>query len=119
MGYTADIDIEEITPLHEVRSPKHLKELVASMQENRWSGRPILVIERSHDYLAWTGSHRIPAAQKAGFSSIPCYVIQEEDLISHGFDGEWGHVQDYERLEIIKKLGDETALHIMWQEGRI
>jgi hypothetical protein len=114
-----NIGIDEITPLHEARNPRLVDDLVADMRENGWQGIPLLVIEREHDYLAWTGSHRIAAARKAEFLSIPCYVIQEQDLLSLGFDAEYGHVQDYERLAIIRKLGDETALNIMWQEGRI
>ena len=115
---TEFIDSKLLTPLHEPRSRRKLQDLVKDMKKNGWRGLPLLVVERESDYLAWTGSHRIVAAKKAGLVSIPCYVIQESELLSRGFDAERGHVFDSDRLEIVKKLDDETALHIMWAEGR-
>jgi len=112
------ISIKEITPRHEALSRKHLKELADDMRENGWQGRPLLVIERDNDYLAWTGSHRIAAARDAGLNQIPCYVLSESKLIALGFEAERGHVEDRERLEILRKLGDEIAISIMWQENR-
>jgi ParB-like chromosome segregation protein Spo0J len=112
------IEIAFITPLHEPRLDRLLQELTDDMKENGWRGRPLLVIEHAEDYLAWTGSHRIAAAEIAGLTSIPCYVLPESKLIAHGYDAERGHVEDYERLAILKKVGDEIALHLMWQENR-
>jgi ParB-like chromosome segregation protein Spo0J len=112
------VDIDNLTPLHEPRSARHLRNLAKDMKENGWCGRPLLVIERETDFLAWTGSHRIAAAKRAGLTSVPCYVLQESELTSRGFDAEFGHVEDYERLAILKTIGDETAFHIMWQENR-
>ena len=109
---------EEITPLHEVRSDRLLASLSKDMEENGWQGRPLLVIEREADYLAWTGSHRIAAARRVGLATIPCYVLSEDALMGLGVEADRGHVEDWERLEIITKTGDETAIHIMWQEGR-
>lgn len=112
------LDPNAITPLHEARNRRHADSLAADMKENGWEGRPLLVIKRKSNYLAWTGSHRIAAAREAGLSSVPCYVLQQSKLARHGFDAEWGHVEDHERLKILTTIGDETAIHIMWQEGR-
>jgi hypothetical protein len=112
------IELAIITPLHAPRSDRHLQELANDMKENGWRGRPVLVIERAADYLAWTGSHRIAAAEIAGLTSIPCYVVPESKLIAHGYDAEWGHVEDYERLAILQKVGDEEAISLMWLENR-
>jgi ParB-like nuclease domain. len=114
----ASIDPEEIEPLHEVRIKALFDDLTASMKENRWQGRPLLVIERESDYVAWTGSHRIAAAIEAGLSLVPCYVLDERELLKRGFHPVIGHVTDYERLEILRNIGDEAAIHLMWQEGR-
>lgn len=113
------IPLASIKPLHEVRSRKLFEELAADMRENGWQGRPLLVIEREDDFVAWTGSHRIAAAIEAGLSDVPCHVVDERELLPHGVDAEWGHVEDCERLKVIRKIGDEDALHIMWQEGRL
>jgi hypothetical protein len=117
MTETVYLDPDEITPLHEARSHQHLDELIDDMARNGWTGRPLLVIERRNDYLAWTGSHRIAAAKEAGLTQIPCYVLSESKLIALGFDAGWGHVQDYERLAILRKVGDQGALSIMLQEN--
>ena len=111
------IDPQEIEPLHGVRDQMLLDNLAAGMKQNGWQGRPLLVIDRESGYLAWTGSHRIAAARAAGLASVPCYALDEQELVKRGFDPEWGHVMDYERLEILKKIGDD-AIHLMWQEGR-
>jgi ParB-like chromosome segregation protein Spo0J len=112
------IDPAEITPLHEVRIESLLDGLTADMKENGWQGRPLLVIKRPSGFLAWTGSHRIAAAIKAGLAAVPCYVLEERKLIRRGFHATQGHVLDYERLEILRKIGDEQAIHLMWQEGQ-
>ena len=112
------VELESVTPLHKPRSDRHLQNLTAEMKENGWKGRPLLVIERDSDYLAWTGSHRIAAARLASLTSIPCYILPESKLTAVGFDAEWGHVEDRERLEILRKVGDGAAFLIMWQENR-
>lgn len=112
------ICIDEITPLHAARYRKHVRELAHDMRRNGWQGRPLLVIERDNDYLAWTGSHRIAAAKEAGIRQIPCYSLSESKLIALGFEADWGHVEDRDRLEILRKVGDENAISIMWQENR-
>jgi hypothetical protein len=114
------INPEEIQPLHEVLRVRQgfLKGLVDDMKKNGWRGRALLVIERESGYLAWTGSHRIAAARTAGLEAVPCYVLHERKLIRRGFDALWGHVADFERLEILRKIGDEQAIHLMWLEGQ-
>ena len=86
--------------------------------ENGWTGRPLLVIDRGNGYLAWTGSHRIEAARRADLQAVPCYVVDESKLIKHGVDAAGGHVQDFERLDILIKVGDAGAISLMWLERR-
>ena len=45
-------------------------------------------------------------------------MLHKDQSFKRGFDAERGHVMDYERLEILRKVGDEVAIHLMWQEGR-
>jgi ParB-like chromosome segregation protein Spo0J len=112
------IDPEEINPLHEERYQTKLDELVDDMKENGWNGRPLLVIKRvSGGYQGWTGSHRIAAAREAELPVVPCYVVHERDLIERDLDPDW-HVEDYERLNILREFGDEEAISLMGLEGR-
>ena len=108
---------QDLNSLHEVREQEVFKELVVSMAENGWQGRPLLVIDCEDKYVAWTGSHRIAAARKVGLLEVPCYVVSERELVRHGV-AEWGHVDDSDRLSVIQKIGDEVALDLMWQEGQ-
>jgi ParB-like chromosome segregation protein Spo0J len=113
-----NIDPNDVDPLHEPTHVHHLKELTSDMRKNGWTGRALLVIRHAGGNQAWTGSHRIAAARAAGLQTIPCYVIPESKIRRHGADAVLGHVEDQERLEIIRKVKDETATLIMWTEGR-
>ena len=64
-----------IRPPHEVRRPAHLRALAARMRAHGWVGRPLLVEHSpAHGYQAWTGSHRIAAAQLVGLD-VPIVVV--------------------------------------------
>jgi hypothetical protein len=92
----------------------HLDGLVASMQDEGWTGRPLLVIESgSGVFFAWTGSHRIAAARIAGLDSIPCYVLDESQLQVFAHDAHCDAVTDGERLVVIRQTGDEHAIALM------
>jgi hypothetical protein len=117
------IDPEEIIPLDAAKNDQLLVQLVENMTENGWQGRPLLVIDRENgDCLAWTGSHRIEAAREVGLPTVPCYVIQSSELIRSNFDEkvdlDWAPFDHKDRMAALVKLGDENAIHLMWQEDR-
>src|SRR5215472_6241730 len=106
-----------VRALHSPRSPYKFVELANQMEENGWTGRPLLVIQRADlSYQAWTGSLRIAAARAAGLETIPCYVIDETQL-PEGIDAQYG--EDSDRLNAIRQTGDDHAIQIMWEEGRV
>src|SRR6266550_2327590 len=53
-------------------APRWRNSLALDMRKHGWRGRPLLVIQRQEAYFAWTGSHRIAAAMKAGLEAVPC-----------------------------------------------
>jgi ParB-like chromosome segregation protein Spo0J len=108
---------EDLRPLHAVHDERKLNSLASDMRKHGWRGRPLLVIQRQEAYFAWTGTHRIAAAMKAGLEAVPCYVVQEDQLQGE-VDANWGHVEDRERLKAIRQTEDATAIRIMWLEGR-
>jgi len=77
----------DISPhkLNEVNKPylARTKTIVKSMRSHGWVGRRLLVEEVNNygyrEYYAWTGSHRIEAAKRAGLNKIPCRVITKEE----------------------------------------
>lgn len=73
-------DIETVNVIFDRRGYERLAE---SMKRDGWEGRPVLVEEliRQHgpqepEYYAWTASHRIEAARRAGLATVPCLVIE-------------------------------------------
>lgn len=69
-------DPSELTSYHDVHDEEKLGHLTESMTETGWNGPPVIV----HEGQAFTGSHRIPAAQQAGIE-VP--TVQVENLFAH------------------------------------
>lgn len=116
-----------ILPLHGVRNEYKFQYLTEAMRKHGWQGRPVLALRWGNLTQAITGSHRIAAAKKAGVN-IPVYVL---DVSAHvkAADGRcvvcgetcWVDeaveaYDDYERLEAVKRSGDEYAICLMEQE---
>jgi hypothetical protein len=62
-----------------------VQRIAASMKETGWGDhRPLLIEEVGGGlpltYQAWTGTHRILAARKAGLSSVPCRLMAHYEL---------------------------------------
>lgn len=56
--------------------PDHVDQLTASMREHGWHGAPLVVLS---DYArAYTGTHRLEAAEQAGLDQVP--AVDLEDL---------------------------------------
>jgi len=118
MGKQMNLDPLDIHPPHGAQLPRQFNELVEDMAANGWKGRPLLVIRCvSGKFQAWTGSHRIAAARKAGLQEVPCYVVMEKVLLRHDVDATWP-VDDDERLKIIRNTKDQGAIDLMWRENR-
>jgi hypothetical protein len=70
----------QLRRVHPVYLEGLVTELAADMRLNGWRGRPLLVEEEDQtlsitQYFAWTGTHRIAAAEEAGLKTVPCKVI--------------------------------------------
>ena len=106
---TVILALDSLDPLHEVRDETKLAMLVASMDADGWTGRPLLVQDTGEGwYQAWTGSHRIAAAREAGIDSIPCVVIDNPTLDPHGSDST--------RARELSRAGLDAAADLMSQE---
>lgn len=72
------ITAHEIAPPHEVKDAAKFAAIVADMEKNGWTGRPILaVIDPWGQLQALTGSHRIAAAM-ATSTALPVVVAEVE-----------------------------------------
>lgn len=77
MNQIVERDASEIRPWHEFQDNTKYRTLVASMQDNGWTGAPIVVIDGERPQ-AITGSHRIPAAE---FVGIKVPTVDIDDLL--------------------------------------
>lgn len=74
------VDPKQIQPLHEVRYEPKLMRLVKLMDENGWTGDPLLVVERAGGtYRGLTGTHRIQAAEIQGIM-VPVVCLPSNDV---------------------------------------
>ena len=105
--------------LIEVNKPDSARaETIAkSMRSHGWVGRPLLVEEVNNygrrEYYAWTGSHRIEAAKRAGLTEIPCRVITKEEA-DEAFQS-----AGYEQYGFSCWRQAVTAKHGMFDEKRL
>lgn len=72
---------EKVIPPHEITFPHYVAELMLDMQRRGWRGRPLLVeLVDSERYKAWTGSHRIAAANMAKLPTVPIVFVDTSAL---------------------------------------
>lgn len=121
MSFDADevIDAYRIEPVNEVDAGR-VDDIVSSMENGGWSGRPILVYEGANGTMAATGSHRIAAAIKTG-EDVP--VIRIDDDVMYFTDAEGNALSDYigtgddAPLEkFLREAGDERAADLVAAE---
>ena len=116
-----------ISTVHGVTDQNKFNALVTSMKESGWVGRPVLVEEHGDGYQAWTGSHRIAAAKKAGVM-VPVVVMDSNAIQQYlaDNDAEPGSLFDYgasqaaldddEKLRLLEEFGDERAIALLREE---
>lgn len=75
------LDPKLIKPIHGIQDSRKYRDLVISMDQEGWRGRPILVVDvskRKPTFQALTGSHRLAAALSVGLETIPVLVVPSE-----------------------------------------
>ena len=79
MKYTAAImvGVNSVYPPHAVRDTAKRDRIRLAMEQDGWTGRPLLVMDCGGYYKALTGSHRLDAAMRAGINKIPVVVTAE------------------------------------------
>lgn len=121
------IETRRIRPPHEVRDDAKLKQLVESMKSYGWIGRPLLAEQAGDEnqFQAWTGSHRLAAAKKAGLEEIPVVLLDDElieasELVERGKYGRfWDSLlsdDEKGRLALLKDAGEEQAADLLKEE---
>lgn len=111
---TTTLRPDQVLPPHEIRDEDKLSALVASMRRTGWTGRPLLVVAEGGDYFqAWTGSHRIAAANALGIA-VPCVVMETVSAEDHADSGPV--TDDDDRLALLRSLGREQEAALMAAE---
>ena len=131
-----DLPPTHVSPVNAPVNHTLVESLVESMEKDGWTGRPLLVEEVCRyklytQYFAWTGSHRIEAAKRAGLSSVPCRVITHKEADSafsgagydqYGFSSWRGAVSsaegplDEHRLRGLDRVGLQEAAQMLRDE---
>jgi ParB-like nuclease domain len=112
---TTMINLRSIFPAHEVREAGKMAALTASMEQDGWQGRPLLVIEYMDGYQAITGSHRIAAAEAAGIEEVPCVLVDREAFDAAGYSVSDLYDDDVTH-GILLEIGDDNAADLMLTE---
>src|SRR5258706_890003 len=111
-----------VQPPHQVTDSAHFNDLVSSMKENGWQGRPILAIDLGNGIEALTGSHRIAAAQEADLDKIPVKFIEPGVLDYEDNDGytfrDRQTMGDEELAAFLREAGDRKSAALMDEEVR-
>lgn len=65
-----------VVPYHTANEREKLGELVASMRDRGWVGRPIVAHDLGDGRVqAWTAGHRLAAALEAPLEKVPVFVV--------------------------------------------
>lgn len=73
---------------HEVTDAAKVARIAAAMRVHGWQGEPLLAVRYGDGYQAWTGTHRLAAAEQAGVS-VPLYVLDLTEEQEAALDGWW------------------------------
>jgi hypothetical protein len=119
----------QITPVNmaggDPRSQEHVEEIAESMREDGWQGPPLLAMrDEEGNWQAWTGSHRLTAAQLAELDEVPAVWIDKEEALqwaaAAGYDlppdADFTDLEDEDRWKILQAGDDSVAAEIMRQE---
>lgn len=105
---------------HTPGSERKVKEIAASMENEGWIGPPLLVVRNEDVWQAFTGSHRLLAAQIADID-VPAVFISQENMLKWaeeaGFEvddsTDFTDLEDEDRLAIVLAGDDPVAQEIM------
>lgn len=129
------LDPRRLRPHHPVKSPGFVRRLARTMAQTGWEGRKLLVElcpPTSGGVLpivqAWTGSHRLVAAARAGVW-VPCYAVDVTKLAVAVVDGRplqrrrgaylYGLPEgwyDEDRARFLESIGDAMAASLLHRE---
>lgn len=111
--------LDEISARHDVKSPEKADEIADSMRRVGWKGRPVLVVNDAGKRTAWTATHRLEAAKRAGLkpSDVPMLEINAEQLRSAGYNlDDLTQLGKKKRIEALRAAGLNDAADLLEQE---
>ena len=103
---------KNLMPLNKIEDAEKYKNILSSMQESGYQGRPILAYMDENKAKALTGSHRLYAARKAGIE-VPVVFVKPSVMKWEDNKGLFGtfkeSINDQRVYEHLKAAGDDTA----------
>lgn len=102
------------------RSKEWIAAIVASMEDDDWVGRPLLVHESEGGrYQAWGGMHRLEAARRAGLATVPAVIMSKEELVAVGFSEEALRADPWQQDYRLRNLHDPRPWKLRQLEHRL
>lgn len=111
--------LEELATRHEVRNPDKAGEIAESMRRVGYKGRPVLVMNDGGKRTAWTATHRLEAAKRAGLkpSDVPMVEFDAARLREAGFDpAQITAGGKKARIKALRAAGLEDAANLLGEE---
>ena len=114
-GFSVVMNPKNLTPLNKIEDANKYKNILSSMQESGYQGRPILAYMDKGKAKALTGSHRLYAAIDAGID-VPVVFVKPSVMKWEDNEGLFGtfkeSINDQSVYEPLKTAGDEPAASI-------
>ena len=113
---------KNLTPLNKIEDANKYKNILSSMQESGYKGRPILAYMDKGKAKALTGSHRLYAARNAGID-VPVVFVKPSVMKWEDKEGLFGtfkeSINDQRVYQHLKAAGDDTAASLVKLEDSI
>ena len=121
-GSSVLMNPKNLTPLNKIEDANKYKNILSSMQESGYQGRPILAYMDKGKAKALTGSHRLYAARNAGID-VPVVFVKPSVMKWEDKEGLFGSfkesINDQRVYEHLKAAGDDTAASLVKLEDSI
>lgn len=121
-GSSVLMNPKNLTPLNKIEDVNKYKNILSSMQESGYQGRPILAYMDKGKAKALTGSHRLYAARSAGID-VPVVFVKPSVMKWEDNEGLFGtfkeSINDQRVYEHLKAAGDDTAASLAKLEDQI
>lgn len=93
-GRIVTFPVSQLVPMHEVRTPRKVADLIASIESGGWRGPPLVGIWIADSVQLLTGAHRYAASAELELDEVPVVLLNDLELASAQASGFWDGAYD-------------------------